>query len=57
MELPEYATRDSFGYVHVQTAAEAIMVSDYVSDSDTVIVDDATQAAVLDKILKRVYGR
>lgn len=57
MELPEYATRDSFGLVHVQTAADAIRVSDYVSDSDTVIVDDPTEAAVLDKILKRVYGR
>lgn len=56
-ELPEYAHRDSFGYVHVQTAVEAIMVSDYVSPEDTVIVDDPKQSDLLNHMLKGVYGR
>lgn len=56
-ELPEYANRDSFGLVHVQTAAEAIMVSDYVSGEDIVIVDDPKQSDLLNHMLRKVYGR
>lgn len=56
-ELPEYASRDAFGFVHVQTAADAIRVSDYIEPEDTVIVDDPKQSDLLNKMLKEVYGR
>lgn len=56
-ELPDYGTRDSFGFVHVQTAADAIRVSDYIALEDIVIVDDQRQSDLLNKMLRGVYGR
>ena len=55
MELPEYATRDSFGFIHVSTAAEAIKVSPFIEDDDTVIVDDEKQAHLLNLLVSGAW--